>query len=100
MPRIFEASVTLGLAAALALAAATSSFAQTRQNSPRNAPAAQAPGNSSVDETFGQAAPRAQPADPAAAQQSGQCWISSEDNDRGNFGYWGPCSNPKARQVR
>jgi hypothetical protein len=80
MPRMFEASVTLGLAAALALAAATSSLAQTRQNSPRNAPAAQQ-------------------ADPAA-QQSGQCWISSEDNDRGNFGYWGPCSNPKARQVR
>jgi hypothetical protein len=82
MPRIFEASVTLGLAATLALAAATSSFAQTRQNSPRNAPAAQA-----------------QPGNPAA-EQSGQCWISSEDNDRGNFGYWGPCSNPKARQVR
>jgi hypothetical protein len=98
--RIAEAAVTLGLVAALALTAATSSIAQTRQNAQRNAPAAQDRGNSSIDETFGQAAPRTQPGNPAAAEQSGQCWIGSEDNDRGNFGYWGPCSSPKARPVR
>ena len=33
-------------------------------------------------------------------QSAQQCWIPSAENDQGAFGYWGPCSTPRARQVQ
>src|SRR2546430_14643556 len=60
----------------------------------------QGPGPASppADETFGQAPPRAQSRNPAAAQQSGSCWIPT--NEDFGVGYWGPCSNKGSRPVK
>ena len=76
-------AIKLGLAAtvaALSIAAVTS------------AGGAVDPG--STAEIVGQAVARAQPRHPAT--QPTQCWITADDNDHGNFGYWGSCSSPMA----
>jgi hypothetical protein len=107
MKRLSEPALALGLAVALALSAVTPSVGQTTR---RHAPAAQEQGLSPAapDETFGQRAPQAPSGGGAPFEgqgqagqgQAGQCWIATEDNDRGNFGYYGPCSNRGARQMK
>jgi hypothetical protein len=100
--RMVEPALVLGLASVLALSAAVPSFGQTQ----RQRPAAQeqglgqglGPASPPADETFGQAPPRAQSRNPAAAQQSGSCWIPT--NEDFGVGYWGPCSNKGSRQVK
>ena len=96
--RIWEPTLVLGLASALAFAAAAPSFGQTqqRQGAMTQGQGLQAP---PADETTGQAAPRTQ--SPARAQQGAaqqQCWIPT--NDDMGFGYYGPCSGPRARPVK
>jgi hypothetical protein len=46
----------------------------------------------SAGETVDQLAVREQSRTPGARQ----CWITADDNDHGNFGYWGSCSSPMA----
>jgi hypothetical protein len=91
-----ESALVVGLISVLALSAATPSVAQTQ----RQRPAAQEEGfapASPADETFGQAAPRAQ-SDPMANRQPGSCWIPT--NEDFGVGYWGPCSDKKSRPVK
>lgn len=76
-------AIKLGLAAtvaALSIAAVTSAGAVVD------------PG--STAELVDQEVARAQPRHPAT--QPTQCWITADDNDHGNFGYWGSCSTPRA----
>jgi hypothetical protein len=96
--RIWEPTLVLGLASALALAAAAPTFGQTQQRQGAMTQE-QALGAAAADETTGQAAPRAQspaPAQQGLAQQ--QCWIPT--NDDMGVGYYGPCSGPRARPVK
>jgi hypothetical protein len=100
--RMVEPALVLGLVSVLALSTAAPSFGQTQ----RQRPAAQeqglgqglGPAAPPADETFGQAPPRAQSRNPAAAQQSGSCWIPT--NEDFGVGYWGPCSNKGSRSVK
>jgi hypothetical protein len=96
--RLSESILAIGLVSALALSATTSSFAQTQQR--QRAPAQQNQGLSAApqDETLGQATPRGQSRAPAGAQQSGQCWIPTNE-DQG-MGYQGDCSAKGARQIK
>jgi hypothetical protein len=74
-------SMKLGLAttvAALSIAAVTSAGAAVNPTS--------------AGEIVDQLAVREQSRTPAARQ----CWITADDNDHGNFGYWGSCSSPRA----
>jgi hypothetical protein len=88
--------LTVGLVSALALSA--TSFAQAQQR--QRVPAQQDQGLRAApqDETLGQAAPRGQSRAPAGAQQSGQCWIPTNE-DQG-MGYYGDCSAKGARQNK
>jgi len=91
--RMVEPALVLGLVSALVLSTAAPSFGQEQG-------LGQGPGPASppADETFGQAPPRAQSRNPAAAQQSGSCWIPT--NEDFGVGYWGPCSNKGSRPVK
>ena len=74
-------SMKLGLAttvAALSIAAVTSAGAAVNPTS--------------AGEIVDQLAVREQSRTPGARQ----CWITADDNDHGNFGYWGSCSSPNA----
>ena len=74
-------SMKLGLAttvAALSIAAVTSAGAAVNPTS--------------AGEIVDQLAVREQSRTPGARQ----CWITADDNDHGNFGYWGSCSSPRA----
>ena len=76
-------SMKLGLAttvAALSIAAVTSACAAINPTS--------------AGKIVGQAVARAQSRTPGV--QPIQCWITADDNDHGNFGYWGSCSSPMA----
>jgi len=76
-------SMKLGLAttvAALSIAAVTSAGAAVNPTS--------------AGETVGQAVARVQSRTPDA--QPTPCWITADDNDHGNFGYWDSCSSPRA----
>ena len=95
--RLLQSMLALGLVSALALSATTSSFAQTQQRQ-RQPAQNQGVGAAPQDETFGQAAPRGQSRAPAGAQQSGQCWIPTNE-DQG-MGYYGECSAKGARQFK
>jgi hypothetical protein len=93
--RLWQPTLVLGLASAMALAAAAPSFGQTQQGATQQQGLRAAP----ADETTGQAAPRTQ--SPARAQQGAaqqQCWIPT--NDDMGFGYYGACSGPRARPVK
>jgi hypothetical protein len=100
--RMVEPALVLGLVSVLALSTAAPSFGQTQRQRPsaQEQGLGQGPGPASppVDETFGQAPPRAQSRNPAAAQQSGSCWIPT--NEDFGVGYWGPCSNKGSRPVK
>ena len=100
--RMIESALVLGLVSALALSTAAPSFGQTQRQHPsaQEQGLGQGPGPASppADETFGQAPPRAQSRNPAAAQQSGSCWIPT--NEDFGVGYWGPCSNKGSRPVK
>jgi hypothetical protein len=100
--RMVEPALVLGLVSALALSTTAPSFAQTQRQRPsaQEQGLGQGPGPASppADETFGQAPPRAQSRNPAAAQQSGSCWIPT--NEDFGVGYWGPCSNKGSRPVK
>jgi len=99
--RMVEPALVLGLVSALALSTAAPSFGQTQRQRPsaQEQGLGQGPGPASpADETFGQAPPRAQSRNPAAAQQSGSCWIPT--NEDFGVGYWGPCSNKGSRPVK
>jgi len=93
--RLVQPMLTLGLASLLALSAATTSMGQTQQ---RQRPAAQEQMGTQQDETFGQAAPRGQSRNSGATQQSGSCWIPTNE-DQG-MGYFGECSAKGARQFK
>jgi hypothetical protein len=96
MKRMLKPMLAFGLASALALSAVTPSLGQTQQ---RQRPAAQDQGiGAPQDETFGQTSPRGQSRAPAGAQQSGQCWIPTNE-DQG-MGYYGECSAKGARQYK
>jgi hypothetical protein len=84
--------LVFGTVAALALTATTPSFGQPIH---QRQPATQ---RHSGGETSGQA-PRSRVGDPSD-QRSSDCWISSDDNDHGTYGYPGPCSDPHARPVK
>ena len=98
--RIWEPTLVLGLASAMALAAAAPSFGQTQQRQGARTQAQQGVAVAPADETTGQSAPRTQ--SPARGAQQGaaqqQCWIPT--NDDMGFGYYGPCSGPRARPVK
>lgn len=100
--RMVEPALVLGLVSALALSTTAPSFGQTQRQRPsaQEQGLGQGPGPASppADETFGQAPPRAQSRNPAAAQQSGSCWIPT--NEDFGVGYWGPCSNKGLRPVK
>jgi len=97
--RLWESTLVLGLASAMALATAAPSFGQaqkrqrtmTQEQGLRAAPA---------DETTGQAAPRTQSRAPRAQQGAAeqQCWIPT-NNDL-NLGYYGSCSTKGSRPVK
>ena len=97
--KIWEPTLVLGLASAMALAAAAPSFGQTQQ---RQGAMTQEQGLAAApaDETTGQAAPRTQ--SPAGGAQQGaaqqQCWIPT--NDDMGVGYYGACSTSRARPVK
>jgi hypothetical protein len=94
--RLRQPTLALGLASAMALAAAAPSFGQTQQQGATQQQGLRA---APADETTGQAAPRTQ--SPARAQQGAaqqQCWIPT--NDDMGFGYYGACSGPRARPVK
>lgn len=93
--RMVEPALVLGLVSALALSTTAPSFAQTQRQRPsaQEQGLGQGPGPASpqADETFGSR-------NPAAAQQSGSCWIPT--NEDFGVGYWGPCSNKGSRPVK
>ena len=93
--RMVEPALVLGLVSVLALSTAAPSFGQTQRQRLGQGPG---PASPPADETFGQAPPRAQSRNPAAAQQSGSCWIPT--NEDFGVGYWGPCSNKGSRPVK
>ena len=84
--------LVLSSVAALALMATTPSFGQATHH---RQPATQKHGGG---ETSGQAL-QSRSGDPSD-QRSSNCWISSDDNDHGTYGYLGPCSDPRARPVK
>jgi len=96
--RTLEPALVLGLISVLALSTATPSMAQTQRQRPPVQEQGFAPASPPADETFGQAAPRAQSRNPSTAQQPGSCWIPT--NEDFGVGYWGPCSDKKARPVK
>jgi hypothetical protein len=96
--RMLEPALVLGLISVLALSTATSSIAQTQRQRPLTQEQGLAPASPPADETFGQAAPRTQSRTPTTAQQPGSCWIPT--NEDFGVGYWGDCSDKKARPVK
>ena len=85
--------LVFGTVAALALIGTTPSFGQATH---QRQPATQKHGSG---ETSGQA-PRSRVEGAGGDQRSSDCWISSDDNDHGTYGYPGPCSDPHARPMK
>jgi hypothetical protein len=96
--RTLEPAFVLGLISVLALSTATPSMAQTQRQRPLAQEQGLAPASPPADETFGQAAPRAQSRTATTAQHPSSCWIPT--NEDFGVGYWGPCSDKKSRPVK
>jgi hypothetical protein len=91
-----RAFVTALVAAFALLATAASSFAQKPGARPTVTQQQELDlvRPSTEDETFGQAPP-SRFGSPRADQWPDSCWISRDD---GELGYWGACSEPRARR--
>ena len=91
-------ALVLGVVSVLALSTATPSVGQTQHQRPAAQEQGRAPAAPPADETFGQAAPRAQSPNQAAVRQPGSCWIPT--NEDFGVGYWGACSDKRSRPVK